>query len=163
MRRVVCRCNAGMVCALISALDQPRLAQATFKVLYLLHISPVKAAAGIVPMLARAQGFLRQSGLLCPRVMEDPLTTGHKMDVELGKHRPHHLACSEACMPSHLEPSLHPVTCCIMVIWWHRLPPKTCAKSFGFWLSPFHISFSSELYCTVLCSLAAQLVNSANM
>ena len=52
--------------ALIEALDQLAIGYPAFRVLCLLQGSQVKAAAGIVPMLARMHGLLRLSSLLCP-------------------------------------------------------------------------------------------------
>ncbi len=50
----------------MNALDKPRLALHAFILLSCLKDSKIKAAAGILPMMARMHGVRRLSGLLCP-------------------------------------------------------------------------------------------------
>jgi len=56
----------------MNALDKPRLALHAYIVLSYLKDSKIKAAAGILPMMARMHGVRRLSGLLCPDASSRP-------------------------------------------------------------------------------------------
>ncbi len=56
----------------MNALDKPKSALSAYIVLSYLKDSKIKAAAGILPMMARMHGVRRLSGLLCPDASSRP-------------------------------------------------------------------------------------------
>ena len=96
----------------MNALDKPRLALHAFMMLSWLKDSKIKAAAGILPMMARMHGVRRLSGLLCPdasaglqRPGGETSRSSHSYVHTLHAVRPGCLPCKPK-MPHEVIPSV---------------------------------------------------------
>jgi len=85
----------------MNALDKPRSALSAHIVLSYLKDSKIKAAAGILPMMARMHGVRRLSGLLCPDTSSGPggekTQSSHSCEHTSHAANPGCLPCQQRC------------------------------------------------------------------